>query len=128
MAVKAYEPRAGNDGLVVEAFVGSEEFVSVGGEDHPWPYATGNYREQQFLDAHPLVKTASVEDAESNDPEAEAVLLAREFNATEAAAALAVENEVDLLDVDGSGAEGRITVSDVQQVVAERADEDGEEA
>lgn len=126
MAVKAYEPRAGVEGLVIDGFSAAGEYFVVGDEDHPWPYATGNSREQNFLDAHPQVKAASVEEAESHDPQAEATVEATEHNATASAAELAVQEDVDLASVPGSGEGGRILLSDVQGVVAEREDSAGE--
>jgi pyruvate/2-oxoglutarate dehydrogenase complex dihydrolipoamide acyltransferase (E2) component len=42
------------------------------------------------------------------------------IDATEAAVALAEENDIDLANVEGSGEDGRILVSDVEDAIAER--------
>lgn len=43
-----------------------------------------------------------------------------EVDATEAAAAIADEHDVNLSEVEGSGVEGRVTKSDVEQHLAEK--------
>ncbi len=91
MAVRAYEPKAGSEGLVIETFVTAREIVkedgtvvldrqpgetfAVGTEETPWPYATANSGEQAFLDEHPLVKRVAANQAESLDPLAEEQLV-----------------------------------------------------
>jgi len=87
MANRAYEPKVGSEGLVIETLVPAREIVHedgsvefdrqpgesfvVGTEEVPWPYATGNVHEQAVLDAHPQVKRVAVAEAESHDPLAE---------------------------------------------------------
>lgn len=127
MTVKAYEPRKGIEELVVDGFTGAGEYFVVGDEEHPWPYATENSREQNFLSNHPQVKEAAVADAESHDPGSEAKVLEKEHNATAPAAALAVEEGVDLGEVSGSGADGKILLGDVERALADRKAGDEEE-
>ena len=91
MAERAYEPKAGVEGLVIETFIPIRESVGesgeiefdrepgesfvVGDEATPWPYTTDNAHEQAVLDGHPLVKS---EGEAEEEPEVGAEVQAEE--------------------------------------------------
>lgn len=127
MAVKAYEPRKEVEGLMLEAQMAGGQVLVIGDDEHPWPYATENPAEQALLANHPQIKQASVDEAESHDPGAEATVQAREHNATDAAAKLAVAEDVDLASVHGSGDGGKILLSDVQGAASDRDSSEAEQ-
>jgi hypothetical protein len=73
---KTYEPKAGSEGVVIEAFIAAREVQNedgtvemdrkpgetfkVGSED--WPYLTDHAGEQAFLEGHPLVQEAEAKE------------------------------------------------------------------
>lgn len=134
---KSFEPRAGvdegltidlntprvekrgEDGEIVLDRYGAPEYDRAEGAAlsiSEWPFTARSDAEERVLDNHPLVKQTSAQAAQ----EAQVQRSAEEADATPAAADLATQNNVDLTEVEGSGTDGKIIVSDVQRVIDER--------
>jgi len=96
-------------------YVGPHREVELRAPDGSWHVAVRN-GEKEF----------PVEIAEQLLEQADNWRLA-EQNVTSAAAKLAEENEIDLTDAVGSGADGAVTVDDVRELIAD-ADSDNEES
>lgn len=84
------------------------EPFEVGTEETPWPYATDDPGEQALLDAHPSVRHVAVAEVPG------------EVDATQGARDLAAAEGIELTELEGSGENGRILKSDVEQALAER--------
>lgn len=104
MAKKTYEAKA--DGLVL-TFPNARTGETVNISE--WPYATEDPDEQRFLAGHELVEL--VEEGER-------------IQATPAAQRKAQDLGVDISKVEGTGAGGQITVSDVEAAASEAREEE----
>lgn len=68
-----------------------------------------------------LIEAGLLVEIDDNTPEPEPE---KKPDATDSAQELALANDVDLADVVGTGKDGRITVGDVREAIANRADND----
>src|SRR6266550_4514247 len=91
---------------VLREKLGAGATVTLGG------YATDSKLDLRFGDADVADAIARKEAADAGLESAE------EVEATDAAAELAKKNGIELSDVKGTGAEGRVTVSDVKAAIA----------
>ena len=116
----AMNSSAGENATTVEALIPDDESDEVKAmeaaiEEDTGTRATLTASEAQALGA-PAMEAEAAADAPAEAPEAEA---SDEVDATPAAEAKAEELGVDLASVEGSGADGRVTVADVEDAADE---------
>lgn len=77
--------------------------------------------------ANPYLEIRRDADAKQETPRAELEEPADNLNISEAALSLAQEHGIDLAQIEGSGSNGRILVSDVRAAIAPHGEESGDE-